>query len=72
MTRIFLLIFALLILTACGPTLFTVGGIVNVTAGDIATVPIKKKIIEEIKEKPNKTANNQLLTHVSICYIIYI
>ena len=71
MTRV-LLVLSTLLLTACGPTLFTVGGIVNVTAGDIATVPIKKKIIEEIKEKPNKTANNKLLTHNSICYIIYI
>jgi hypothetical protein len=53
-----LLVLSTLLLTACGPTLFTVGGIVNVTAGDIATVPIKKKIIEEITEKPSKTADN--------------
>ena len=53
-----LLVLATLLLTACGPTLFTVGGIVNVTAGDVATVPIKKKIIEEITEKPSKTADN--------------
>ena len=51
-------VIATLLLTACGPTLFTVGGIVNVTAGDVATVPIKKKIIEEITEKPSKTADN--------------
>lgn len=58
MNRAILVLSALFLLSGCGPTLFTVGGIVNVTAGDVATVPIKKKIIEDIKEKPSKTVDN--------------
>jgi len=58
MNRVILVLSALFLLSGCGPVLFKVGGIVNVTAGDIATVPIKKKIIEDIKEKPSKTADN--------------
>jgi hypothetical protein len=45
-------------LTSCGPTLFSVGGILNITAGDIVTIPLKKKIIEEVTKKPSKTADN--------------
>jgi hypothetical protein len=60
MIRIFLISLALLLLTACGPTLFTVGGILNVTAGDVAVAPIKHKILSDLKEdldkKPSKTA----------------
>ena len=61
MTRLFLIV-ALLLLTACGPTLFTVAGVVNVTAGDIAVAPVKHKILSDLKkdldEKPSKTAEN--------------
>ena len=60
MIRIFLISLALLLLTVCGPTLFTVGGILNVTAGDVAVAPIKHKILSDLKEdldkKPSKTA----------------
>ena len=57
MIRLFL-IASLLMLTSCGPTLFSVGGILNITAGDIVTIPLKKKIIEEVTKKPSKTADN--------------
>jgi|TARA_B110000908_G_C10214679_1_gene432110 hypothetical protein len=52
----FLIISSFLLLSACGPTLFTLGGIVNVTAGDIAITPIKKKILNKISKKPSKIA----------------
>jgi len=62
MIRIFFILLALLLLTACGPTLFTVGGVVSVTAGDVAVAPIKHKILSDLKEdldkKPSKTAKN--------------
>lgn len=60
MIRVFLISIALLLLTACGPTLFTVGGSFAITAGDVAVAPIKHKILVDIKEeldkKPSKTA----------------
>ena len=43
-----------IMLTGCiGPTLFTIGGL-EITAGSILSTPIKKKVIEQIKEN-NKT-----------------
>lgn len=47
-----LAIFCLCImLTGCiGPTLFQIGGY-KVTTGSIITMPIKKKVIEEIKKE---------------------
>lgn len=60
MIRVFLILLALLLLTACGPTLFTVGGAISITAGDVAVAPIKHKILSDLKEdldkKPSKTA----------------
>jgi len=47
-----LAIFCLCImLTGCiGPTLFQIGGY-KVTTGSIVTMPIKKKVIEELKKE---------------------
>jgi hypothetical protein len=39
------------LLTSCvGPTLFTIGGY-NITLGSVVTIPIKKKVVEELKER---------------------
>ena len=47
-----------IMLTGCGgPTLFTIAGF-EITAGSIITMPVKKKVIEEIKEN-NKTTEEQ-------------
>ena len=58
MIRILLVLSIFMLLPGCGPVLFKVGNVISVTAGDIATVPVKKKVLEEIKQKPNKTAEN--------------
>jgi hypothetical protein len=50
MIKIILIIYVLVVLTGCGPTLFTIGGVVDVTAGQVISMPVKKKVIEDLKE----------------------
>tara|TARA_B100000809_G_C15030574_1_gene491804 strand:+ start:489 stop:647 length:159 start_codon:yes stop_codon:yes gene_type:complete len=52
MIKIILIIYVLVVLTGCGPTLFTIGG-VDVTAGQVVSMPVKKKVLEDI-ELPTK------------------
>ena len=41
-----------LLLTGCGgPPLFTIGGMVEVTAGDVVTSGARKVIIDEVTEE---------------------
>jgi len=49
------LIIVLLTLTNCavGPTLFTIGGY-NITLGSIVSIPLKKKVAEELTLQERK------------------
>ena len=58
MKTLVLVLFALFLLSGCGPVLFKVGSVIEVTAGHIITMPAKKKIVEEITEKPSKSVDN--------------
>ena len=49
MSKFIILITALFLSGCIGPTLLSIGGY-NITVGSIATIPIKKKVIEEIKK----------------------
>lgn len=58
MKKVFVIVCMFIMLTGCiGPTLFTIGGL-EITAGSILSTPIKKKVIEQIKEN-NKTTEQQ-------------
>ncbi|SVC84073.1 uncharacterized protein METZ01_LOCUS336927 [marine metagenome] len=60
MCKKFTLIIVLLTLTSCavGPTLFTIGGY-NITLGSVVSIPIKKKVAEELnKEERNFDEEN--------------
>ena len=51
MNNILVIVCLCLMLTGCiGPTLFQIGGY-KVTTGSIVTMPIKKKVIEELKNE---------------------
>jgi len=55
MCKKFILIIVLLTLTSCavGPTLFTIGGY-NITLGSIISIPLKKKVAEELTLQERK------------------
>ena len=58
MKKIVIIVSMFIMLTGCGgPTLFTIAGF-EITAGSVLTMPIKKKVIEELKEN-NKTTEQQ-------------
>lgn len=48
--KLLLILLLSIVLTGCGPTLFTIGGVVDVTAGQVISMPVKKKVLDDLKE----------------------